>query len=353
MRSLCSLFFLCRLLLSSPARVSSRSSSTRRPRSPNDWVSRAQRAAASPACVPRDAGSKCAPNASVRIGEPSGSSAGKSREELILKKSLIVAALVCAQAAVFAQQPSPTPSPNDVEALRQQVEALTETVKTLQQQVKDQQETLAKMNAGPTTLPASENAAPTPAPTASAAPLFPTTDESVVAAAPLPSPIPEAAGPAAAPVNAPFPTTDASVTTSTETVSSHRCGGVVDRADDDRGRRPDLHEHLVRRPVSRSPVRAIRNLDQLEVGDHDPQQRGFNARNLETRARRRGRSLFRRASPTSSSSSTTTTKPRSKLEEAFMQTTDLPLGFAAERRPVFRRLRPHQSDPSTHLGFRR
>ena len=175
MRSLCSLFFLCRLLLSSPARVSSRSSSTRRPRSPNDWVSRALRAAASPACVPRDAGSKCAPNASVRIGEPSGSSAGKSREQLILKKSLIAAALVCTQAAVLAQQPSPTPSPNDVEVLRQQVEALTATVKTLQQQVKEQQETLAKMNAGPTTVPANANGAPTPEPTASAPPLFPTT----------------------------------------------------------------------------------------------------------------------------------------------------------------------------------
>jgi septal ring factor EnvC (AmiA/AmiB activator) len=93
-----------------------------------------------------------------------------------LKKSLIAAVLVCAQGAVLAQQPSPTPSPNDVEVLRQQIEALTATVKTLQQQLKDQQETLAKMNAGPTTVPANANAAPTPAPGASSAPLFPTTD---------------------------------------------------------------------------------------------------------------------------------------------------------------------------------
>ena len=89
-----------------------------------------------------------APNASVRKGEPSGSSAGTSTEKFILKKSLIAAALVWTQAAVFAEQPSPTPTPNDVEVLRQQVEALTETVKTLQQQLKDQQETLTKMNAG-------------------------------------------------------------------------------------------------------------------------------------------------------------------------------------------------------------
>ena len=111
--------------------------------------------------------------------------------------------------------------------MRQQVEALTETVKTLQQQVKEQQETLAKMNAGPTTVPANANALLTPEPTASAPPLFPTTDESVVAAAPVPSPIPEAAAPTAAPVNAPFPTTDASVTTSTETVSSTGAGASL------------------------------------------------------------------------------------------------------------------------------
>jgi len=61
------------------------------------------------------------------------------------------------QAAVLAQTPAPAASPNDVEALRQQVQALTETVKTLQQQLKDQQETLAKMNVGPTTLPSSGN----------------------------------------------------------------------------------------------------------------------------------------------------------------------------------------------------
>jgi hypothetical protein len=113
--------------------------------------------------------------------------------------------------------------------VRQQVEALTATVKTLQQQLKEQQETLAKMNAGPTTVPANANGAPTSEPTASAPPLFPTTDESVVAAAPLPSPIPEAVAATAAPVNAPFPTTDTSVTTSPETVSSTGAGASLPR----------------------------------------------------------------------------------------------------------------------------
>ncbi len=90
-----------------------------------------------------------------------------------MKKLLMVAASLCVQATLFAQTPSPAPSPNDVETLRQQVEALTATVKALQEQVKAQQETLAKMNAGPTTLPAAETPAASPEPAASAPPLFP------------------------------------------------------------------------------------------------------------------------------------------------------------------------------------
>ena len=64
-----------------------------------------------------------------------------------MKKFFAVAASLWAQTAVFAQHPSPSASPNDVEILRQQVQALTETVKTLQQQVKAQQAALAKMTA--------------------------------------------------------------------------------------------------------------------------------------------------------------------------------------------------------------
>ena len=122
-------------------------------------------------------------------------------------------------------------------------------MKTLQQQLKEQQETLAKMNAGPTTVPASANGVPTPEPTASASPLFPTTDESVVAAAPMPSPIPQAVAPATAPVNAPFPTTDASVTTSPKTVSSTGAGASLTAPMTIAGGGRRVHEHLVRWPV--------------------------------------------------------------------------------------------------------
>ena len=244
-----------------------------------------------------------------------------------MKKSLIAAALVCAQAAVLAQQPTPTPSPNDVEALRQQVEALTETVKTLQQQLKDQQETLAKMNAGSTAMPANENAAPTPATGASAAPLFPTTDESVVATAPLPSPIPGAAGAAGAvgtPANAPFPTTDASVTTSSETLANAVGATLAAPMTIAGGGRTYMNlsfDGQFALAGSTDP-----NLDQLEVGDHDPQQRGFNARNLEL-------ALDGAVDPYFEGFANIVFKldnnneTEVEVEEAFMQTTDLPWGL--------------------------
>ncbi|MGH7939033.1 MAG: hypothetical protein ACRD5Z_14815, partial [Bryobacteraceae bacterium] len=99
-----------------------------------------------------------------------------------MRKLLTAVVLWGSAGALVAQSPTPAASPNDLETLRQQVQALTETVKSLQQQVKDQQSTLAKMNAGGTAvLPTNASSAVSPAPGASAPPLFPTTDESVVA----------------------------------------------------------------------------------------------------------------------------------------------------------------------------
>src|SRR5213078_3260807 len=88
---------------------------------------------------------------------------------------------------VFAQEASPAASAGEVSELRQQVQALTEAVKQLQQQVKDQQAALEQAT-GAAPLPENPEAPPgltnaSPAPTSSAAPAFPTTDESVVASA--------------------------------------------------------------------------------------------------------------------------------------------------------------------------
>ena len=78
-----------------------------------------------------------------------------------MKKLIFVVAALSLPATGWTQQAVPAPSPNEVEALRQEVQALTETVKGLQQQLKEQQDALAKMNAGPTTLPASETSTAT------------------------------------------------------------------------------------------------------------------------------------------------------------------------------------------------
>jgi hypothetical protein len=242
-----------------------------------------------------------------------------------VKKSLIAAALVCAQAAVFAQQPSPAPSPNDVEALRQQVQALTETVQTLQQQLKDQQETLAKMNAGPTTLPTSENSAATPAATASAPPLFPTTDESVVASAPATAGPPATTGTAAPALNEPFPTTDTSVTASTEPISTTGAGASLAAPMTIAGG-GKTYMNISFDGQFALAYSSDRNLDQLETGDHDPQQRGFSARNLEL-------ALDGAVDPYFEGFANIVFKLNNdnetelEAEEAFLQTTDLPFGL--------------------------
>ena len=186
--------------------------------------------------------------------------------------------MLCTQTVLLAQEPSPSPSPNDVELLRQQVQTLTETVKALQQQVKEQQETLAKMNPEPATLPANENKAAPPEQSASAPPLIPTTDESVVAsAAQAATPIPAASTPAAG--SQQFPTSDASVTTSSEAIPPTGVGASLAAPITIGGGKTYMN-------ISFDMVTALAyssdpNLDQLEVGDHDPQQRGFNARNAE------------------------------------------------------------------------
>src|SRR5256886_1811441 len=169
----------------------------------------------------------------------------------------------------------------DVEALRQQVQSLTETVKTLQQQVKDQQAALEKatltggwglpQNPEPSPIAAAENS---PAPGASAPPRFPTEDTSVVSltTAPPVSGTPAPGG---------FPTTDTSVVTSAapETISSTGAGASLTQPITIGGGRNYMN-------ISFDGLFALayssaRDLNNIEVGDHDPQQRGFNARNTE------------------------------------------------------------------------
>ncbi len=251
-----------------------------------------------------------------------------------MKRLLILVAILCARVAVFAQNLSPTPSPNDVEALRQQVQALTETVKALQQQVKEQQDALAKMNAGPATLPASGSPSATPAPAVSAPPVFPTTDESVVATTAQPTPIPTAAAGAAAPAAIEqFPTTDASVTTSSEGVLANAVGASLTAPMTIMGG-GKTYMNISFDSVFTLAYSTDANLDQLEVGDHDPQQRGFNARNAEI-------ALDGAVDPYFEGFANIVLKLNNdneteiELEEAFAQTTDLPWGLQVKSGQFF------------------
>jgi TolA-binding protein len=214
---------------------------------------------------------------------------------------IILFVLTALTAAVgFAQTTTPGPSSSpapavsrkspataaDVDALRQQVQSLTETVKALQQQVKDQQAALEKANlTGESGLPPNPEPSPiagaeeSAAPSGSAPPRFPTEDTSVVssaAAAPR-SPAPGAPG---TPASEAFPTTDTSVVTSApETISSTGVGASLTQPITIGGGKNYMNISLD--GLFALAYSSARDLHNIEVGDHDPQQRGFNARNTE------------------------------------------------------------------------
>jgi TolA-binding protein len=199
----------------------------------------------------------------------------------------------------FAQTTTPGPSSSpappvsnkspataaDVEALRQQVQSLTETVQALQQQVKDQQAALEKANlTAESGLPQNPEPSPingaeeSPAPSGTAAAQFPTEDSSVVSSAgSAASPGPGAAG---ALTSEAFPTTDTSVVTSApETISSTGAGASLTQPITIGGGKAYMNISLD--SVFALAYSSAANLNDIEVGDHDPQQRGFNARNTE------------------------------------------------------------------------
>jgi hypothetical protein len=192
-------------------------------------------------------------------------------------------ARLCAQDAGSSPAASnPTPaSAADVEALRQQVQSLTDLVKSLQQQVKDQQALIQQANGQTPALPqnpekpqvATSQPSATAAPTAPA--LFPTEDNSVVAA-------PASAGAPVTPngtaVAGSFPTTDSAVVPSAE--SSIIAGGSSLTAPITIGGGKN-YMNISFDGLFALAYSSARDLDRIEVGDHDPQQRGFNARNIE------------------------------------------------------------------------
>ena len=262
-----------------------------------------------------------------------------------MNKIVLLVLAVFPVTAVFAQEttstanssPVPTVSNTtqataaDVETLRQQVQSLTETVKALQQQVKDQQAALEKANlTGESGLPQNPEPSPitgaesSPVPAGSAAPRFPTEDTSAVQSttAPAASPGP---GASASPLPGGFPTTDTSVVTSApETISSTGTGASLTQPITIGGGRNYMN-------ISFDGLFALayssaRDLDHIEVGDHDPQQRGFNARNIEL-------AFDGAVDPYFEGFANIVFKldndneTQVEVEEAFMQTTSLPFNL--------------------------
>src|SRR5213595_58168 len=256
-----------------------------------------------------------------------------------MKKIILFALAVLPVAPVSAQEAAPAasslPAPTvsnatpatvaDVEALREQVQSLTETVKALQQQVKDQQAALEKANlTGESGLPQNPEPSPiagaenSPTPGASAPPRFPTEDTSVVSS----TTVPAISGP---PAPGSFPTTDTSVVTSApETISSTGAGASLTQPITIGGGRNYMN-------ISFDGLFALayssaRDLDHIEVGDHDPQQRGFNARNTEL-------AFDGAVDPYFEGFANIVFKLDNdnetdvEVEEAFMQTTNLPFGL--------------------------
>jgi TolA-binding protein len=256
------------------------------------------------------------------------------RKIILVTLAMFLVAAAPAQEATPVSTSSPAPTVSnatpataaDVEALRQQVQSLTETVKTLQQQVKDQQAVLEKANlAGESGLPQNPEPSPiaaaanSPLPAASAQPRFPTEDTSVVSSTTAPAVT-------GTPAPGTFPTTDTSVVTSTpEMISSTGAGASLTQPITIAGGGKN-YMNISFDGLFALAYSSARDLDHIEVGDHDPQQRGFNARNIELAFDGAVDPYFEGfANIVFKLDNDNATEV--EVEEAFMQTTSLPFNL--------------------------
>ncbi len=259
-----------------------------------------------------------------------------------MKKLILIgmtsAAFVSARAQDAASTPAASP---EMSELREQVKALTETVKTLQQQVKDQQTTINKLK--PQNGEAAES--PEPSPVAAASPSassaasgagkFPTEDASVVSStmsAPPPTTSPGVNANGTAVGN--FPTTDSSVVSSasSETISTSGAGSSLTQPIGIGSGKNYMN-------ISFDGLFALaysseKHLDRIEVGDHDPMQRGFNARNVELAFDGAVDPYFEGfANIVFKLDNDNETEV--EVEEAFMQTTSLPFNLQVKAGQFF------------------
>jgi hypothetical protein len=250
-----------------------------------------------------------------------------------MKNFLLFACAVLLANDLLAQDAASTPGASpDVENLRQQVQALTETVKALQQQVKQQQAAIEKASTGFAPSPESPEPSPIAAaasPSPSTRPLtrFATEDSSVVASTAKSStassgPTVDSNGTALA---GNFPTSDTSVVTSApETISSTGTGASLTQPISIGGGKNYMNMSFD--GMFALAASSARDLDHIEVGDHDPQQRGFNARNIELAFDGAVDPYFEGfANIVFKLDNDNATDV--EVEEAFLQTTDLPFNL--------------------------
>ena len=209
-----------------------------------------------------------------------------------MKKFIATIAVITAShpGSLFAQEATPASPPADsapatsaeVQSLRRQVQSLTDLVKALQKQVNDQQAALQKANSPDGSLlpQTPDNVAAAPSPASSAAPLFPTEDPSVVTASSSSAPVSHPpVTPDGTTVAGGFPTTDSSVVESDAAASVVSGGRSLTEPITIGGGKNYMNISLDGLFVL--AYSSARDLDHIEAGDHDPQQRGFNARNIE------------------------------------------------------------------------
>jgi len=209
---------------------------------------------------------------------------------------------------------------------QREVGALEAQVGSLRKVIADLQKTVAGGTAAPSPATVAEAAAVERKSTAPVAAAFATTDESVVAPTSAPAAPGSAASVAAAPTPpAAFPTTDATVAAAPASgLASWLRGAPITLA----GGGKTFLNISFNGQFSAATSTSSR-LELLEVSDHDPQQRGFNARNIEL-------ALDGAVDPYFEGFANIVFKLDNdnetdvEVEEAFMQTTTLPWNLQAK-----------------------
>jgi len=247
---------------------------------------------------------------------------------------LLVISLIFS-APLLAEEPAAVPSSN--EAVQKQILEMQKSIQELQsrhqseldalkKQIADQQVVIDSLKQAAPVSPPQPAAAP-----ADALPAFPTTDPALVpGTAGTPAPTPPQA-----PAGNQFPTSDPSVVTNSPATGPSpgllSAPGLIGGGG---GASKGSYLNISFDAVFVGAASSSPDLSKLEVGDHDPQQNGFNARNIEL-------TLDGAVDPYFEGSANIVFKldnnnqTTAEVEEAFGQTTSLPYGLQVKAGQFF------------------